>query len=253
MRPVLSLLLLATALASPGRAGEREAVLAQAAAAEHSLDLGKALQCYLAADRLQPNDPVVLQKIARQYSNLSDGIASPEERRRMVETALGYAERSVALQPKSAVNVLSLAICHGKLAAVSAVRQKIALSRLVRDEALRALDLDPSYGWADYVLGCWNLGVASLNGAERLVTRVFYGGLPPASVDNAIHLLQRAVELDPDEPTHVIELGFAYRAAGRETAARAAFQRGLAMQSREAFDLEAQGRARLALSDPDAK
>jgi tetratricopeptide (TPR) repeat protein len=180
-------------------------------------------------------------------------VADPDEKRRTIERALSYAERAVALQPNSAVNVLSLAICHGKLAAVSGVRQKIELSRRVRDEAQRAIDLDPAYGWADYVLGCWNLGVASLNGAERLVTRMFYGGLPPASVENAIRLLQRAVELDPNEPTHVIELGFAYRAAGRESEARAAFQRGLAMQSRETFDLEAQSRARLALADLGAQ
>lgn len=222
--------------------------MANAHAAERAFNPRKALGYYLEADRLAPNDPVVLQKIARQYSDVAEDCKDLDERRHTLETALDYAQRSVTLRPRNAVNVLSLAICHGRLAACSDTRGKIAFSRMVKDEAEQALALDPSYGWAHHVLGCWHYEVASLNGAERLVARIFYGGLPPASYDEAIRLLTRSTELDPSDPAHRVELGFAYRAAGQEERARVEFQRGLSMPCVENFDKEAQERARAALA-----
>lgn len=248
MRSRLRMIVFAALVASCARAADREAVLEKAHAAERVFDPRKALGFYLEADRMAPNDPVVLQKIARQYSDVAEGCSDMDERRHTLETALDYAERAVALQPNSAVNVLSLAICHGRLAACSDTRGKIAYSRMVKEEAERAMALDPSYGWADHVLGCWNYEVASLNGAERLVARVFYGGLPPASYDEAIRLLTRSAELDPSDPAHRVELGFAYRASGQAERARLEFQRGLAMPCIENFDKEAQDRARAALA-----
>jgi predicted Zn-dependent protease len=58
--------------------------------------------------------------------------------------ALAYAKRAVALQPENAVNVLSLAICYGKMAVFSDTRAKIEFSRLVKLDAERALALDPA-------------------------------------------------------------------------------------------------------------
>lgn len=242
------LAVLALAVSTTAHAGAREDLLGQALAAEHRFDLQRALVLYLQADRLQADDPFVLQKIARQYSDLSDGCPTIEERRAQIGKALGYAQRAAGLQPGNAVNVLSLAICHGKLAACSDVREKIAYSRMVRDEAERALALDPKYAWASHVLGCWNYEVASLNGLESACARVFYGGLPPASFEAAIQMLLRSVELDPRDPAHFIELGFAYRAAGMEHEAESEFRRGLSMPCIEAYDKAAQDRARAALA-----
>jgi tetratricopeptide (TPR) repeat protein len=248
MRLSLPTLLIAAALSCDAQPGGREEVLRKAMDAEHSFDSRTALTLYLDANRIQPGDPVVLQKIARQYSDLAEYCRDPEEKRRMLETALGYAQGAVRLEPRNAVNVLSLAICHGKLAACSDVRQKIAYSRMVRDEAEQALALDPGYSWAHHVLGCWHYEVASLNAADRFVARLLYGGLPPASFTEAIQLLKRSVDLDPADPAHHIELGFAYRAAGLEKEARLEFTKGLGMPCIENFDKEAQGRARRALA-----
>jgi tetratricopeptide (TPR) repeat protein len=243
------LAVLAVAVSTSARAGAREDLLGQALEAERRFDPQHALVLYLRADRLQADDPFVLQKIARQYSDLSDDCPSLEERRLRIRTALGYAQRAAELEPGNAVNVLSLAICHGKLAGCSGPRDKVAYSRMVKDEAERALALDPKYAWASHVLGCWNYEVASLNGLERAWARVFYGGLPPASFADAIRMLRRAAELDPADPAHVIELGFAYRAAGMRHEAEFEFRMGLAMPCIEGFDRAAQDRARAALAD----
>jgi tetratricopeptide (TPR) repeat protein len=234
--------------ASVARAAGAGDWVRQADAAAARCDARRALDLYLEADRLEPNDAAVLQKIARQYSDLADDQPSPAERRRYVDLALDYADRAVRLAPRDPTNVLSLAICHGKLAAWGSVREKIEYSRLVKQEADRALALDPRYAWAHDVLGQWNCALATLNPAERFFVRIFYGGLPPASRAEGIAQLRRAVELDPAEPAHWIELGLAYLSAGRTTEARAELARGLALKGAAKFQAEEKQRARAALA-----
>jgi tetratricopeptide (TPR) repeat protein len=153
------------------------------------------------------------------------------------------------LNPQSAENVLSLAICHGTLGVYSDTRTKIRYSRLVKEEAEQSLALDPDYDWAHHVLGRWHYEVASLGTATRLVVGLVYGGLPDASVDQAIIHLERAVTLAPENAPHHLELGFAYLAAGRTADARAAFERGLALPSVGKHDETAKTRARSALAN----
>lgn len=239
------LLALGLLVGATGAAAENAAdLLAKAQAAERAFDAAGALALYLEADRLEPNNPVTLQKIAQQLSDLSLEVATAEQKKAQAEQALAYAERAVALAPENAVNVLSLAVCYGKMAVYSDTRGKIDYSRRVKQEAERAIALDPEYDWAHHVLGRWHYEVAGLGGATRLLVKWIYGGLPEASNDEAIRRLERAVELAPSRVPHHLELGFAYLAAGRKTEARASFERGLGLPSVERYDESAKARAR---------
>ncbi len=245
----LCLLFLAasTVPGTPAMAGADPRVQA-GLAAEVQLDSRRALELFLAAESSRPNDSVLLQKIARQYSDLCVDLPTLAERKATAERALAYARRAVALAPNSAVNALSVAICHGKLALYSEGEAKVAHSRLVKSEAERALALDPNYAWAHHVLGRWHHEVSGLGVATRVFVRVFHGGLAEASNAAAIKHLSRAVELEPEELSHHLELGFALLAGGQGERARAAFAHGLSMPSRAKHDYTAKERARAALA-----
>ncbi len=229
-------------------ATDADALFQQGVAAEGRLDTHRALELFIAADRARPNDARILQKIARQYSDLIVDVQDNGEKQRCARLALDYSQRAVQLDPKDPVSVLSLAVCHGELAVYSDLETKIKYSRFVREEAERALTLDPNYAWAHHVLGRWHCEVASLGATARIFTRVFYGGLPGASCTEAISHLRRAVELEPGELEHQLELGFAYLADGQKDHARTQFERGLGMPSREKHDEAAKARAREALA-----
>jgi len=229
-------------------AGEIDTLLKDALAAEARLDSRTALQLYEQADAARPDDAFILQKIARQYSDLVVEQPDAEGKKRYAQSALDYAQRAVALKPDDAVNVLSLAVCHGKLAVYSDTKTKIRYSRLVKEEAERALALDPHYAWAHHLLGRWHYEVADLGATSKFFVRLLYGGLPPASFDEGIRHLRRATELEPDELNHWLELGFAHAAAGQLEAARKEWTRGLAMPSRSKHDEPAKQRARAALA-----
>jgi tetratricopeptide (TPR) repeat protein len=249
-------LLLVAALPAADRApaaSHPDPIVREGLAAEARLDTRKALELFLSVEKGRPNDAFLLQKIARQYSDLIVEIDDVAEKKTSAKRALAYAQRSVQLEPTNAENVLSLAVCHGKLAVYSDTKDKVNYSRLVREEAERALTLDPNYAWAHHVLGRWHYEVSDLGGASRMFVRVFYGGLPPGTRAEAIRHLERAVELEPDELAHHLELGFAYLADGQTAKARAAFEKGLTMPSRGKHDEPAKERARAALKSLDKK
>jgi tetratricopeptide (TPR) repeat protein len=230
-------------------AADADNLVQQALAAEARLDPRAALLLFEQADAARPNDAFILQKIARQYSDLvieQDDLAGKIH---FAETALAHAQRAVALKPDEAVNVLSLAVCHGKLALYSDIQGKIRYSRLVKVDAERALALDSGYAWAHHVLGRWHHEVAALGAPSKLFVRLFHGGLPPASFEEAIEHLRRATQLEPDELNHWLELGFALSAANRTAEARDAWRRGLAMPARAKHDDSAKQRAQQALDD----
>ncbi len=184
--------------------------------AEAKLDSRSALGFFIQADKARPNDALIIQKIARQYSDLIVDLSNDAERQQYAETALAYSRRAVALDPKNAVNVLSVAVCLGKLAVYGDTRTKIQNSRLVKEGAERALALDPQYAWAHHLLGRWNYEVATLGTATRFFVRIIYGGLPDASTAQGVVELSRAVELEPGEIAHQLELGFALLADGQK-------------------------------------
>jgi tetratricopeptide (TPR) repeat protein len=248
VRPAIVLLmLLPLSPLAAGPADPADALVKEALAAEARLETRAALERYLEAERLRPNDPFILQRIARHYSDSEVDAGDPAEKRRLARLALDYSERAYALDPQDPEIVLSLAISHGKLALYSDTRTKIKYSRLVKQQAEQALSLDANYDWAHHVLGRWHYEVASLGAATRFFVDLIYGGLPDASPASAVRHLERAVDLAPETVAHHLELGFAYLAAGRPADARLAFERGLTLPTREKHDENAKRRAEAAL------
>ncbi len=225
-----------------------EDLIRQGIEAERRLAPAAALPLFLAADAAKPRDAFILQKISRQYSDQSFLTADPAEKRRLAETALSYAERAYALNPTNAEVVLSVAICHGNLGLYGDIDAKVRHARQIHQYAEEAVKLNPDYDWAHHVLGRWHYEVAKLGMTRRFLVQLFFGGLPKASVAEAVSHLERAATLAPDSVGHQIELGFVYKSAGRTEDARAAFTRGLALPEREVHDALSKRRATEALA-----
>ncbi len=244
----LAALLAAVACLVPLRAEDAAPLLRDALAAEARFDSRAALALFQRADAARPGDALIQQKISRQFSDLTIDTPDLAEKKRLCTESLRHAQRAVELKPTDAVNVLSVAICYGKLATYADTRTKLEYSRLVKEHAERALSLDPNYDYAHHVLGRWHYEVATLGVATRLIVRVIYGGLPKPSTTEAVRYLSRATEISPELPSHRVELGLAQLADGQRDAAKKSLAQALAMPKREKYDDEAWRRAREALA-----
>jgi len=208
----------------------------------------EALEIYLKADALQPNNAEILRRIAKQYSQLMVSESRSPENKELARKALDYAQRAVKSDPANANAHLSLAICYGKAAFLESARRRIEMSRLIREEAEAALRLDPRSDYAWHVLGRWNYELANFNAALRFLAEAIYGKFPDASNGRAAECFEKAAAIEPDRVIHHVELGRTYAALGRKPEALAELKKGLGLPSREKDDNESKDRARKALA-----
>lgn len=208
----------------------------------------EALACYLPALEQRPNDAGLLVKIARQHAHRMNDLAKPAEKLAAGRTALEFSERAVRAEPGRAEAHLSVAICLGKLTPLLGTREKIEASKRLKSAAETAVKLDPRSDYAWHLLGRWHQALAGMSGLVRGVAQIVYGGLPPASNEDAVRCLEKAMALGPDRLIHPIELGRTYAQMGRHEEARALLKKGLAMPPREKDDPETLARGRAALA-----
>jgi len=60
------------------------------------------------------------------------------------------------------------------------------------------------------VLGRWHYEVSDLSSFERAFAKVFYGGVPPASLKEAIYNYEKCRSLVPDLKVNYLELAKCY-------------------------------------------
>jgi hypothetical protein len=124
----------------------------------------------------------------------------------------------------------------------------VRLSREIKAEAETALVIDPDQDLAHHVLGVWNREVVELSGVLRFFANTFLGGIPKASLDEALAHLRRATELGPDVIPHRVELGITLASGKRYQEAEAELQRALSMPTSWVTDDYYRAKARDALA-----
>jgi|GEM_PF-2400033 len=159
--------------------------------------------------------------------------------------AYTMAQRSVAASPGSSNEHLWLANAAGRLAMVVSNDERIELSKVVKDNAERAIALDGRNGQAYMTLGAWHYYVAGLSWVQRTAANVFYGGLPDASYRDAVNNLSKAVKFGVENPVEAYYLrALTYRKLDNDQAARADFRRSAEAKARNARERELQQKAR---------
>ena len=209
----------------------------------------QALTFYLPAEKLNPDNPELLVKIARQYAFRMSELTTKEEKIQSGRTALKYAERAVSLAPDRCDPHLSIAICWGKLTPLLGNREKVAASRKIKVSAEQAVKLDPGNDYAWHLLGRWHQALANMGGTTRALAKLIYGELPAASNEQAIACFKKAMAINPKRLVHVVELGRTYAMLGQVEQAKKLIQQGLTMPNLEKDDPETKLRGKATLKD----
>ena len=196
------------------------ALVAQSDTEERHHRTRPALSALRAAEQVEPNNLGVLLRMSRQYSDLVDQTKPADAAKAVALKSLDYAQRASKLDPTNAKARLSVAVAYGKLTDFAGNKTKLEYSRLIRDEAAKAIELDPSDDFAWHVLGRWHFGVANVNGVMKGMASLIYGGLPDASNEEAARHLRKAAELAPRRIIHHSELARVYQKLGKPALAK---------------------------------
>jgi len=191
----------------------------------------EALKYYLPAEKMEPKNPDILLRIARQYRHQMADAPAVNEKIRLSGLALGYAERAVALAPKDSEAHLSVAICHAKSIEFYGSREKMNALRAVKVSADQAIALKSDNDLAWYILGRWHQRVADLASIKRFVAEMAYGDLPKATLDDAVKCFSKAISQNPKRSVYHVDLGITYALMGNKQDARKCLEKGLALPS----------------------
>lgn len=236
--PIRALSLAILAIVSPALAESLPSLVAKGDDADHSFNPAKALDCYLPAEKMDPDNVSLLLKISRQYRHLMTDTANQAKKLEYGRMALAYDSRVSKLAPGNSDAQLSQAITYGKLMPYLGKKEQVAASPVVKAAADRALKLNPGNDTAWHVLGRWNQALANVSGIKRTMGGMLYGKLPTGSYEESVKCFGHAIAIDSNRPRHYIELGHTYALAGQPENARKYLKKGLSLPSKEKDDPE---------------
>jgi tetratricopeptide (TPR) repeat protein len=194
-----------------------------------------ALKFYQLAYKADTTNCEAVWKIARAHIDLGE-IAEKDLQRKHYYDAETMGRKAVALCPNDANAHLQLSIAVGRVALMEGGKKKVELSKEVKVESEKALELDPANDIAHHVLARWNREVANLSGVLKMFAKILYGGLPPASNEQAIEHFKKAVELNPEYINHHLELGITYEEMDNWIAAKGEYEKIPSLPNKDSQD-----------------
>jgi tetratricopeptide (TPR) repeat protein len=174
----------------------------------------KALDSYLKADKLSPDNWQILWRISRAYVNIGVHMPSSngdQEDAQLAEfeKALNYSERSVKLAKDESVVYVRRAVVNGRIALFKGVFTVGGIVNKVKEDCEKAIKIGNgdtyTQALAHYVLGRTHAKVSEKWAPARAIL-----GLGWADKDTALSELKKAVNLYPNFRMFYLELGKAY-------------------------------------------
>jgi tetratricopeptide (TPR) repeat protein len=186
----------------------------------------EALAHYEAAVAQDSTGYDALWKACRSLADLAEYEGDKAKRADMYERAERFARLAVAANPDDAEAYFHLARALGRVALSHGPKARVKYGKAVREQALEALRLDPDHPGALHVMGMWHAEVRRLPGIARFFAKSFLGGqvFGSARWDEAVRLLARAVEVDPQRLAHHLDLARIYRDTDQPEQARVHYQ-----------------------------
>src|ERR1041385_434595 len=157
-----------------------------------------ALMLYLSAEKVEPKNPDLLVRIARQYRYLMTDASDNQEKLRLGHIALDYSERAAACGPKDCDAQLAPAITLGKMLPFMPTKEQVSASPKIKESVDKALALDPQNDTAWHILGRWNRVLAEVSSTKRFFANIIYGQLPKGSIEDAEQDMKKAIALNPN-------------------------------------------------------
>ncbi|BDQ03810.1 tetratricopeptide repeat protein [Ignavibacterium sp.] len=174
----------------------------------------KALEVYLKADKLFPNNYEVYWRLSRAYIDIGEHLPDKTDKEKDTQLeyykkAFEYADKAVKMAPNQAITYVRRAIANGRIALFEGVFSAIGTVKDVKSDCEKAIQLGNGGNYvqalAHYVLGRTHLKVCEKPYLVRLPLGLGWG-----DTEKAVQLLETANKLRPNFRMFMLELAKAY-------------------------------------------
>jgi len=253
-------LLLGQGLARPSLAAGQTAqeLVAQGRALPQEREPVAALTLFEQALALDPNNYEATWRAAQALADI--GKQYPDEGKNPTRDSLyiraeSLARIAVRLDSTDADGHFMMAVAIGRTSLTKGGKERVRNAKVIRDETLRALEINPNHDKAYHVLGRWNAEIRRLSGLTRFFAKTFLGAaiFNEASWDKAVEYLNKAVALSPENIYHRLDLALVYIDLDQYSKAREQLQAVLELPIYDYMDPKYQDQARDLLGKIEGK
>jgi tetratricopeptide (TPR) repeat protein len=218
-------------------------LLAKADHLEKQGHYSQQLESLQQANRTNPDNPNILTRLSRAYSNAADPLPNNSKKESYAKLALTTAKRAVEKAPNSSKAHTALSIAYGNITDYVDNKTKMSYSKVIKAEAEKAIQLDSNNSEPYFILARWNYEMATLNPIMRGFAEMLYGQLPSASKERAMELFRKAIALSPNEIGYHAEYARALDNSGQKQLSKIEWTKVLQLPAIDAQDRKNQSEA----------
>jgi len=243
------LLLLLLILPFENFAQDINAMLREAQQLEESLKEVESFGKYLEILKLQPGNLTALCKCSELCSRIGNRQTDKTKKTDYFRAAKTYANAAVRVNPNNSEANFVMAFALGRQTLISSGKEKIAAVKDIRYYADLSIREDPNNFKSYHVLGKWNYEVSNLSLTERSLAKWIFGGLPKASLQDAIADFERSLALNPAFLLNYLELARAYSRNNERRRAVGILEKMLTLPNKMIDDTRVKDEGRKLLKD----
>lgn len=196
-------------------------IIKEADRIDASMNDEQAMNKYKEALKLQPTNIYALCKCSELCSRIGGRLKEDKVKQdNFYAAATMYAQSALRINPHYSDANFVKALVIGREAMRKSGKEKIEAVKDIKKYADFAIQYDSQNYKAWYILGKWYYEINGLNYFERAAVKVFYGSLPPAGIDDAIHCFEKSKSINPGFVLNYLSLAKAYKKTDEEKIAK---------------------------------
>ncbi|TDH29180.1 hypothetical protein EXU57_03680 [Segetibacter sp. 3557_3] len=179
---------------------------------ERSLKVAEALEKYKQAVGADANNINALIKAAELSASIGARQADKKAKKPFVDAARQYVDKALAIDPNNADANYVMSMVAARLTETETENKKIIENvKNIQVYAAKAVALNPNHARANFSLGKWHFEMVQLSWVKRVAVKTFFGGMPDATIEDAIKYMEKARSVDQYFVVNYLELAKAYK------------------------------------------
>lgn len=161
--------------------------------------------------KVQPVNQYILNKCSELCSRIGKRQTNPKLVEDYYSAAKTYAAIALKVNPNNSESNCVMAIALGRTSLNKSGKEKINSAKEIRKYVDLAIKYDPANFKAWHVLGRWHYEISTLTGFEKTAVKLFFGGFPPASMQESIMAFEKVQGITDGFVLNYFEMAKAYK------------------------------------------